>query len=44
MLRQVFVLHGTGKEIETTYSYLFGTAFSSEALVQVKDHLAEYID
>lgn len=39
MLRQVFVL----KNNEVVYSYLFGTAFSSETLNQVKDTLADFI-
>ncbi len=39
MLRQVFVL----KNNEVIYSYLFGTAFSSEILNQVKDTLADFI-
>src|SRR5271157_3297641 len=40
MLRQVFVFKGK----ETVYSYSFGTAFSTDTLVQVKERLAEYIN
>jgi len=39
MLRQVFVL----KNNEIMFSYIFGTAFSSQTLAQVKETLADFI-